>query len=141
MNSFLEKRVAVAAVTRGTCRIWAVSDPSGTAPQVIELEPDDQHRNHYKQVSQNALHGTERFDRDFFEEITEVLAPANEILLIGHGKGKANEMLKLVQYLERYHPAVAHKVVGAEDTHLEALTDNEILDFAKRWFREPLHAR
>ena len=141
MSSFVESRLAVAAVTRGTCRIWAVTDPSGTAPEVVEIAPDDQHRNHYKQVSQNALHGTERFDRDYFEEIVEILAAAKEILLLGHGTGKANEMVKLVQYLERYHPAAAAKVVGAEDTHLESLTDNEVLDLAKRWFREPLHAR
>lgn len=141
MNNFLDHRVAVAAITRGTVRIWAVNDPSGTKPEILVMEKDDQHRNHFKQIHQNAHHGTDKWDREYLDAIVEILAPAKEILLVGHGHGKANEMVKLVQYLERYHPDVAKKVVGAEDTNLEALTDNEILAFAKSWFREPLHAR
>lgn len=141
MTTNITQRVAVAAITRGSCRIWAVNDPAGSLPELILRAPDDQHRNHFKQVNQNAHHGTERFDRAYFEEITAYLFPAKEVLLIGHGTGKANEMLKFVQYLERYHPILARKVVGAEDTDLEALSDSQILDLAKRWFREPVHAR
>ena len=48
-------------------------------------------------------------------------------------------MLHLVQYLERYHADTAKKVVGALDTHFESLTDAEVVDMAKDWFKEPLH--
>ncbi len=141
MTVNLDHRVAIAAVTRGITKVWAVNDPAGTRPQIIMPEPDDQRSNHYRQVQRNHRNETDRFDREYFEEISALLAPANEILLVGHGKGKANEMLKLVQYLERYHPAVGEKVVGAVDTHLESLSDSEILEYAKDWFAQPIHAR
>lgn len=141
MNSFIENRVAVAAITHRDVRIWAVNDPAGTAPERVFSAPDDQRQNHYRQVQRNDRGDTDKFDRDYFESVAVVLAPAKEILLIGHGTGKANEMLKLVQFLERYHPATAKKVVGAEDAPLEALTDAEVMAFARKWFAEPLHAR
>jgi hypothetical protein len=141
MTVNLERRVAVAAVTRGITKVWAVNDPAGTRPQVLMPEPDDQRNNHYRQVQRNHHSETDVFDREYFEEISRLLSPAKEILLVGHGKGKANEMLKLVQYLERYHADTARKIVGAVDTNLESLTDAEILDFSKDWFAEPIHAR
>ena len=137
----LEHRVAVAAVTRGVTKIWAVNDPSGTRPELVLPAPDDQRANHYRQVQRNNRNETDRFDREYFEEICALLAPANEILLVGHGTGKSNAMLKLVQYLERYHPSTAVKVVGAIDTHLESLSDSQILSYAKEWFAQPIHAR
>lgn len=141
MTIDLTRRVAVAAITRGITKVWAVNDPDGTRPQVLIPEPDDQRNNHYRQVQRNNHNETDIFDRTYFEEISALLGPAKEILLVGHGKGKANEMLKLVQYLERYHSDVAHKIVGAVDTHLESLSDAEILKFSKEWFAQPIHAR
>lgn len=141
MSVNLERRVAIAAVTKGVTKIWAVNDPAGTRPQVIMPEPADQHRNHYRSVQRNSHDITDKFDREYFEEIAELLAPASEILLIGHGKGKANAMLQLIQYLERYHKDTAAKIVGAVDDHLESLTDSQVLEHAKAWFDQPVHAR
>ncbi len=141
MSVNLERRVAVAAVTRGVTKVWAVNDPSGTRPQVIMPDPPDQHRNHFRSVQRNSHDDTDVYDRDYFEEIAVMLQPAKEILLVGHGKGKANAMLHLVQYLERYHSDIARKIVGAVDDHLESLTDAEILEHAKKWFAQPIHAR
>ncbi|MEY3407984.1 MAG: hypothetical protein RL038_1045 [Actinomycetota bacterium] len=141
MSVNLERRVAVATITKGVTKVWAVNDPAGTKPEVVMPEPADQHRNHYRSVQRNSHEHADKFDREYYEEIATLLAPASEILLIGHGKGKANEMLQLVQYLERYHKATAAKVVGAIDDHLESLTDNEILEHAKEWFNEPVHRR
>ena len=141
MNSTLTDRLVVAAVTLETTRIWAVNDPSNTHPTVVMSYPEDQAKNHFKEVSRNKHRETDKFDREYFEEVSAFLAEAKTILLIGHGKGKANAMLKLVQYLERYHPATAKKVIGALDTHLESLTDAEVVDMAKAWFKEPMHLR
>ena len=139
MNSNLSGRLVVAAITRGNTRIWAVKDPSNTHPTVVVNEPEDQHKNHFKEISRNKNVENDRSDREYLEEICTYLAPAKSILFYGHGKGKANEMLTLVQYLERYHPATAKVVVGAIDTHLESLTDAEIVDLAKEWFANPMH--
>ena len=65
---------------------------------------------------------------------------SSEILLIGHGEGKANAMLRFVQFVERNNPAVAKKIIGAVDTNLNALTENELLSIARNWF-ESYHKR
>jgi hypothetical protein len=55
-------------------------------------------------------------------------------LVIGHGKGKANHMVKMVQHWERKFPATAKLVVGAIDSDLPRLTEPEILASARAWF-------
>jgi hypothetical protein len=71
MTIDLTRRVAVAAVTRGITKVWAVNDPDGTRPQVLIPEPDDQRSNHYRQVQRNHHNETDVFDRDYFEEQPE----------------------------------------------------------------------
>jgi len=51
-----------------------------------------------------------------------------------HGKSKASSVLALVQFLERKHPDLARKVVGAIHSNVEALTEPEILALAREWF-------
>jgi stalled ribosome rescue protein Dom34 len=140
MSANIENRLTVAAVTRGVTKIWAVRDSADAHPTVILKEPDDQRQNHYRQVSRNDLKGVERVDREYFEEIAQALKPAKEILLVGHGTGKANEMKKLREYLQAHHADIARKVVGEENTHLESMTDPEVVVLARKWFDNPIHA-
>ena len=74
-------------------------------------------------------------DPAYYESITRALVGIDEILMIGHGHGKANHMVRFTQYLERKHPEVARSVVGAVDSDLEALTEAQILAAARAWFR------
>jgi hypothetical protein len=41
-----------------------------------------------------------------------------------------------VQYWERKHPDVAHRVVGAIDSDLESLTRDQVLALARDWFEQ-----
>jgi stalled ribosome rescue protein Dom34 len=140
MSVNIEKRLTVVAVTRGVTKIWAVRDPADTHPTVIAKQPDDQRQNHFRQVPRNDNKGVERVDREYFKEIAEALKPAKEILLVGHGTGKANEAHKLREYLEQHHADVARKIVGEETTHLESMTDPEVVVLAQKWFDNPIHA-
>ena len=140
MSVNIEKRLAVVAITRNVTKIWAVRDPSETHPEVILRFPDDQRKNHYKQVSQNDLKGVEKVDREYFDDIAQFLKSAKEILLVGHGTGKANEMHNFYNYLKQHHADIARKVVGEETTHLESMSDPEVVVLAKKWFDNPIHA-
>jgi len=62
------------------------------------------------------------------------MGEATEILLVGHGSGKANHMLRMVQQWERRHPVVARRVVGAIESDLSALSERELLALARDWF-------
>ena len=81
-------------------------------------------------------HDTDHERSEFYESITNAVGPASAIVLIGHGKGKANEMLHLTQYWERKHPGVARNVVGAIDSDLESLSENQVLALIRDWFDE-----
>jgi hypothetical protein len=73
-------------------------------------------------------------DVEIFESVAHAVTGAQEILVIGHGKGKANHMVKMVQHWERKFPATAKLVVGAIDSDLPRLTEPEILASARAWF-------
>jgi hypothetical protein len=124
----------VVALTRDEARVWLTGVESGARPERI-VAPQDQERHHHVREAQH--HRGPDIDRDestFFESIAAAVAPATGILLIGHGKGKADAMLKLTQFLERKHADVATKVVGALDADVEALSANQILSLARDWF-------
>jgi hypothetical protein len=140
MSVNIENRLTVVAVTRGVTKIWAVRDPADTHPTVITKQPDDQRQNHFRQVQRNDNKGVEKVDRDYFKEIAEALKPAKEILLVGHGTGKANESHKLREFLDKHYAEVARKIVGEETTHLESMTDPEVVVLAQKWFDNPIHA-
>jgi len=141
MTLNIQNRLAVAAVTRGVAKVWAVRDDAKAHPEFVLKAPDDQRHNHFREVQRNDNKGVEKVDRVYFEEIAALLAPAKEILLVGHGTGKANEMHQFRQFLDDHFPAIAAKVVAEEVTHLESMSDPEIVVFAQKWFDNPVHAR
>jgi hypothetical protein len=73
-------------------------------------------------------------DDVYYDSIAEAVSGAKEVLVVGHGKGKASHMLRLVQYWERKHPTIARKVVGSIDSDLPSMTENQILAVSREWF-------
>ena len=124
------------AVTRDEARIWSSGLEPGTRPEELRA-PDERERHHHVREAQHHRgHDTDHDDVAFFEGLTDAVASAREIILVGHGTGKANAMLRLVQYWERKHPDVAHKVIGAIDSNIVAMTDAEILKSVREWWDE-----
>ena len=70
----------------------------------------------------------------FFESIASAIIEAGEILLIGHGNGKANAPQAFTEYLNKKHRNLAGKVAGAVDSDLSALSDAQVLAVARQWF-------
>jgi hypothetical protein len=130
----------VVVVTRVEARVWTSLDVPGASPESFRV-PSQMHRlsrgrrwrhHHAHDVARDAVSD----GGSFFDAVTRSVSSAERILLVGHGRGKANAMLILTQYWERQHPDVAHKVIGAIDSDLDALTDNEIMALAHEWFVE-----
>ncbi len=124
------------ALTRDEARVWETGVGRETRPEVVHAPREKARHHHLRPAPHQHMHGTDLTSPAYFESITAAVASASSILLIGHGKGKANEMLRLTQYWERHHPDVAAKVVGAIDSDLEALTENQVLALARDWFDE-----
>jgi carbonic anhydrase len=89
---------------------------------------------HVRGAQRNGGQETNHDHTAFYDSIANAVESAREIVVVGHGKGKANEMLRLTQYWERKRPEVAHKVIGAIDSDLEALTENQVLALIREWF-------
>lgn len=128
-NSFV-----VVALTQDDARIWATGLEKGTHPTTIYAPADKGLHHHVKQMQHHGGHGGDPVEQGFFDVLGRALSDASEILLLGHGVGKANAMLRFTQYMERHNPAVAKKVIGAIDADLNALTENQILAKARDWF-------
>jgi hypothetical protein len=132
--SDLRNRFVIAVVQQDDTRIWTTGIEPGNKPETISSPADNLHHHHVRMAQHHGGHHTDPNRPEYLEEIAQSLSTAGEILLIGHGKGKASSVLALVQFLERKHPDLARKVVGAIDSNVEALTEPEILALAREWF-------
>lgn len=135
MSEVVEGLVAI-AIMRDEARVWATGVERGTKPEMIRAPSEMERHHHIREAQHHHGHDTDHDSAAFYESITNAVGSASSVLLIGHGKGNANEMLHLTQYWERKHPDVAHKVVGAIDSDLEALTQDQILALVRDWFEQ-----
>jgi len=131
--SFRNKFVVV-AITADDARIWSTGLEKGTHPERIYAPDEKGAHHHIRQAQHKGGHGSDPAEHGYFDVLARELAQASEILLIGHGVGKANAMLRFTQYMERHNPDVAKKVIGAVDADLNALSENQILAKARDWF-------
>jgi hypothetical protein len=95
---------------------------------------DPSHYHHHLVHKKEAHYSGERVPEDpaFYEEVAQLLVPADEIVLIGHGTGKSSAVTYLHDYLQEHHPTVALRVIATEVADLSALTAPEIEAIAKR---------
>ncbi len=128
--------LVVVEVTRDRALIWVTGvDPDGR-PHVIRAPSEKSHHVHVREAQHHRGHDTDHENTAYHESISRAVADASAIVLVGHGKGKANEMLHLAQYWERRHPAIGAKVVGAIDSDLDALSQHEVLALVRDWLDE-----
>ena len=128
--------VMAVAITHHEAKVWTSTTLAGTAPERF-VAPTEGERHRHTRVSHEHPDRQSRGDTTaFFESVTEAVSSASRIVLVGHGRGKANEMLHLIQYWERRHPDLAQRVVGAMDSDLESLSDHQILALVREWYGE-----
>jgi hypothetical protein len=132
--SEIASKFVVVTLTAKEARIWATGIEKGSKPEKISAPAikEDHHFKNGPKVHHDTLEDPATLK--YFECIVQTISPAAEILLIGHGTGKASAMLHFVQFLERKYPSTARKVVDALDENLAALTEPEILALTRQWF-------
>ena len=129
----ISEKFVVLTITKHEARIWATGITKGTIPEKI-FAPPGLNPHHFRSDPSHHGRGDGPGVPAYFKEIIGAIKNACEILIIGHGNGKASEMLHFIQYLERKHATLAKKVVDALDTILEAMTEHQILAMARNWF-------
>jgi len=124
----------VVAVTQNEARVWTAGLDSNAKPEKVHA-PEHEGRHHHQRQARNHLsHAHGSHDDVYYDSIADAVSGAKEVLIVGHGKGKASHMLRLVQYWERKHPSIARKVVGSIDSDLPSMTENQILALSREWF-------
>ena len=74
---------------------------------------------------------------EYWRELTEALAPAGAILLLGHGKGRANASHHWVTYVEEHRKDVAAKLVADVRVDIDHLDEAQVLRLAQYYFAGP----
>jgi hypothetical protein len=101
----------------------------------VTIKPHDPHHFHRHLIHRKeAHHQGDRVPEEpaFYEEVAKALAPANEIVLIGHGTGKSSAVKVLAEYLEKHHPAIGKLVKAIETADLSSMTEAQAEAIAKQ---------
>lgn len=123
----LEGRIAVAAVDFHRTRIYALDSPDHSAPEKVVAE-DPRKRYHNVYHHHGNVDGRYLDDSDaYWGTLAQALVPAAGIVLLGHGKGKANASHHLVTYLEHHRRDIAGRVIAEYRADIDDLTDEQLL--------------
>ena len=101
----------------------------------VAVKPYDPHHFHHHLIHRKEAHYEgDRVPEEtsFYREIAEALAPAREIILIGHGAGKSSAVYVLIDYLKKHHPDIAERVEATQIADLSALTEPQIEALARK---------
>ena len=130
-------KAVVAAIDFHRTSIYPTDASPGERPEHI-VAPDP--LGHFHKVHHRAGNPKGTYEADsaaYWREITEVLSPAGAILLLGHGKGKANASHHWVAYVEQHRRDVAAKVIADVRVDIDHLDDEQVLRLAQRYFDGP----
>jgi len=91
------------------------------------------HLTHKDQLREEGQRAAE--DPGFYRQISDALAAAGKIFVVGHGKGKSNAGRHLVEYLRVHHAETYQRVVREVEADLSAITTPQLLELAERAFK------
>ncbi len=91
----------------------------------IVVHPERPVREYHRKERRTGLHLAE--DQHFLEEVTEAVADAEAILVVG----PSNEKNELVKHIARVHPSMMVKVEGVESA--DHPSDGELVAHARRF--------
>jgi len=117
--------------------IYPTDASPGQRPE--HIVPTDPH-GHFHKIHHHAGNPQGIYEADspeYWAEITEALVPAGAILVLGHGKGKANASHHWVAYVEKYRRDVAAKVIADVRVDIDHLDDLQVLELAQYYFGGP----
>jgi hypothetical protein len=111
------------------------ANPGERPTRVVAPDP----RGRFHKVRHHAGNPSGAYEDDspeYWEEITQALAPAGAILVFGHGNGKANASHHWVTYVEKHRPDVAAKLVADVRVDIDHIDERQVLRLAQTYFGE-----
>ncbi len=135
----LQGKNVVAVIDFHRTRIYPTNATRDQSPeQVLDVDPQG-HSHEIAHRAGNPAGTYEAGNPDYWREISDALAPAAAVLLLGHGNGKANATHQWVAYAEKHAKDVAAKVVADVRADIDDLSDDDVLRIAQHYFgRDPV---
>jgi hypothetical protein len=130
----------VVVFTEAEARIWRGlphRDEQHRHPTVpLSVSAPDPHRRHHHVRTGQArhMHHLAPDDPKFFDAVANELRDADRILLIGHGHGRSNMAQRFAVRAREHHRLIAERVIGELSVDLSAMTEPQILEFARTWY-------
>jgi len=127
----------VAVIDFHLTRIYPTNATPDERPEdIVALDPHGRfHQVHHRAGNPDGTY--EADNTEYWREVTEAVASAGAILLLSHGKGKANASHHWVAYVENHRKDVAAKVVADVRVDIDDLDDAQVLRFAQYFFGAP----
>jgi hypothetical protein len=103
-----------------------------------EIKPYDPHhfQHHLTHKDQSREQGQRTAeDPGYYEQISQALAGAGKIVVVGHGTGKSNAAHHLLEYLKSHHGETHRRVVREMSSELSSITTRQLLEMAHEALR------
>ena len=135
-RSQLEGEVLMVVIDHHGAKIYRIA-PAVSAAEEIRITPYDPHHflHHLAHKDQSRAEG-QRAPEDitFYARVAEALAPAAQVVVVGHGQGKSNAAHHLSEYLRTHHPETFQRVVRELEADLSAITLPQLAALAGQAF-------
>jgi hypothetical protein len=130
------KSVVAAIGFRDTLIYPTDASPGQRPERIVATDPRGRfHKVHHRAGNPEGTY--EGDSPEYWREVTEALAAAGAILLLGHGTGRANASHHWVSYAEKHRKDVAAKVVADVRVDIDHLDDAQVLRLAQYYFTGP----
>jgi hypothetical protein len=111
-------------------RVNAASNQRGETVTPYDPHHFLHHLRHREELREQGQRPAE--DLTFYDRIAEALRDADRIVLLSHGTGESNAAQILAERLKKHHPGVYSRVVRQADVNTSAMTEAEIIAYARQ---------
>lgn len=130
----ITNRAIVAAVTHDHTRIWLLNEDDEEPVCIVERPQPDIH--HVRSAQSHHNHASEISEVPYFNELSAVMSVASNVVLVGHGVGKANAVNRFLDHLEAHREGLRGRIAATGQANIAALSGAEIVREARRkWSR------
>ncbi len=132
--SEISNKFIVITLTAEEAEIWSTGLEKTSKPEKISAVNSHTHHHKLRQELRHKGPGLDPVTKEFFESVSSACKSASEILLLGHGSGKADSAHNFQNYLKEKHPDLAQKIVGVVAADVAHMSEPQVLAEARTWF-------
>lgn len=133
VSNDIDGKFVVAVVTRDHSEVWRASpgekEPVARVVRPVHVSEDTHVRQAQAQHGHFVLEGVP----EYFGELAAALDGASEIVVVGHGSGKADFASSFVEHVRGKHPAVYARISGTLHEDVSRLTPGQVIARVREW--------